>query len=107
METGRESYKRPFDLSVIAIAAVVLLPLWALLLVVIPLAIRLESRGPALYRQTRLGRGGRTFTLWKFRTIADGAERDTGPVWAAWRTRGSPVSGGCCGAGTSTSCRRS
>ena len=85
METGRESYKRPFDLCVIATAAVALLPLWAVLLVVIPLAIRLESRGPALYRQTRLRRGGRTFTLWKFRTMADGAERDTGPVWAAWR----------------------
>lgn len=81
----RESYKRPFDLGVIALAALALLPFWVVLCTAIPLAIRLESRGPALYRQVRLGRGGRPFTLWKFRTMVDGAERDTGPVWAARR----------------------
>lgn len=81
----RESYKRPFDLGVIALAAFALLPVWVVLCAAIPLAIRLESRGPALYRQVRLGRGGRPFTLWKFRTMVDGAERDTGPVWAARR----------------------
>jgi len=85
METTRESYKPLFDRCVIAIALLVLLPLWALLLVAMPLAIRLESRGPALYCQKRLGQGGRTFTLWKFRTMVDGAERDIGPVWAARR----------------------
>ena len=62
-----------------------LLPVWVVLCVAIPLAIRLESRGPALYRQTRLGRGGRAFTVIKFRTMIDGAEVHTGPVWAAWR----------------------
>ena len=81
----RESYKRPFDLCVVALAMLALLPLWVVLCAVIPLAIRLESRGPALYRQVRLGRGGQPFTLWKFRTMVDGAERDSGPVWAARR----------------------
>ncbi len=37
-------------------------------------AIRLESRGPALYRQRRIGRGGRPFELLKLRTMVDGAE---------------------------------
>ena len=80
-----ERYKRPFDLAVIAVAAGAVLPLWVLLGVAIPLAIRLESPGPALYRQTRLGRGGRVFRMVKFRTMIDGAENRTGPVWAAWR----------------------
>ena len=84
-EAGRESYKRPFDLGVVALLAVALLPLWVALAVIIPLAIRLDSRGPVLYRQVRLGHRGRAFTLWKYRTMVDGAERDSGPVWAAWR----------------------
>ena len=85
--TVRESWKRPFDLCTVALAALLLLPLWLLLAAAIPLAIRLESRGPVLYRQARLGRGGRVFVMLKFRTMADGAERLTGPVWAA---RGDP-----------------
>lgn len=84
-QARREAYKRPFDLCVVALFAAALLPLWVVLCVTIPLAIRLESRGPALYCQVRLGRGGRPFVLWKFRTMVDGAERGTGPVWAAWR----------------------
>ena len=83
--TVRESWKRPFDLCVVALAALLLLPLWIALAVAIPLAIRLESPGPVLYRQARLGRGGRVFVMLKFRTMVDGAERRTGPVWAARR----------------------
>ena len=82
---GRERYKRPFDLCVVATATLVLLPVLVALVVAIPLAIRLESPGPALYRQTRLGRDGRVFRMLKFRTMVDGAETRTGPVWAAWR----------------------
>ena len=83
--TGRESYKRPFDLCVVAVALLALAPLWAVLGIAVALAIRLESPGPALYRQARLGRGGRVFTMLKFRTMIDGAERRTGPVWATRR----------------------
>ena len=85
MQTARASYKRPFDLCAIAAGALLLLPLWIVLAIAIPLAIRLDSPGPVLYRQTRLGRGGRTFVMLKFRTMADGAEKRTGPVWADWR----------------------
>ena len=78
-------YKRPFDLGVIAAAVLVLLPVWVMLCAAIAAAIRLEGRGPVLYRQERLGRGGRVFRILKFRTMIDGAEERTGPVWAAWR----------------------
>ncbi|HKD03152.1 MAG TPA: TIGR03013 family XrtA/PEP-CTERM system glycosyltransferase [Terriglobales bacterium] len=59
-----------------------------LLLVVLPLipfvclAIKLDSAGPVLYRQKRVGRGGVTFFCFKFRTMRQDAEADTGPTWA-------------------------
>ena len=79
---ARGGYKRPFDLAVLALAVVVLAPLWALLVPAIALAIRLEDGGPALYRQARLGRGGAVFAMLKFRTMGVGAEDESGPVWA-------------------------
>ena len=61
---------RPLDL----LASVVLLVLAAPVLGLAALAIRLESRGPVLYRQRRVGRHGRPFELWKLRTMVRGAE---------------------------------
>ncbi len=48
------------------------------------IGIRLESRGPVLYRQERVGLGGKPFTLVKFRSMRTDAEA-SGPVWAAAR----------------------
>ena len=76
-------YKRAFDIAVIAVVFVALLPVWALLALVIPVAIWIEDRGPVLYAQRRLGRAGRTFNLIKYRTMVVDAERQTGPVLAA------------------------
>jgi lipopolysaccharide/colanic/teichoic acid biosynthesis glycosyltransferase len=45
--------------------------------------IKLTSRGPVLYRQERVGRRGRIFGLYKFRTMINDAERHVGPVWAS------------------------
>jgi len=47
------------------------------------LAIRLETHGPILYRQERVGQNGQSFTIYKFRSMSEGAEADVGPVWAA------------------------
>jgi exopolysaccharide biosynthesis polyprenyl glycosylphosphotransferase len=48
----------------------------------VAVAIKLDSRGPVLYRQERVGRNGRTFTLAKFRSMRTDAEAGSGPVWA-------------------------
>jgi sugar transferase (PEP-CTERM system associated) len=60
----------------------------ALLLIVLPilplviLAIKLDSRGPVVYRQKRVGVAGHIFYCYKFRTMRQDAEADTGPTWA-------------------------
>ena len=51
-------------------------------LVLIGIAIVLESRGSVLYSQERVGRSGRTFRMYKFRSMIVDAERDSGPVWS-------------------------
>ena len=86
---GRGRYKRPFDLALVALAAVPLGPLWLALGGAIALAIRVEDGGPVLFRQARLGRDGRVFRMLKFRTMAEDAEERSGPVWAS---RGDPRS---------------
>ena len=63
--------KRVFD---IAVALIALAVLWPLLLVV-ALAIRLDSPGPALFRQTRVGVEGRPFSMLKFRSMVVDTER--------------------------------
>ena len=46
------------------------------------LAIKLDSKGPVLYKQRRVGRAGQSFFCYKFRTMRQDAEADTGPTWA-------------------------
>jgi exopolysaccharide biosynthesis polyprenyl glycosylphosphotransferase len=62
--------QRGFDLAIASTALVCLAPLLASLAVV----VRASSRGPALYRQTRVGRGGRPITVWKFRSMCADAD---------------------------------
>jgi lipopolysaccharide/colanic/teichoic acid biosynthesis glycosyltransferase len=61
---------RVLDVSLAALALIVLAPLTAL----IALAIRLDSSGPVIYRQRRVGRDMRPFTVLKFRTMVAGAD---------------------------------
>ena len=69
--------KRVLDVTFALAMLVISLPL------MLPLAllIKLDSSGPAVYRQRRVGEGGKTFTLYKFRTMRQDAERD-GAQWA-------------------------
>jgi exopolysaccharide biosynthesis polyprenyl glycosylphosphotransferase len=62
--------KRVFDLAVAALLLALLSPLLALT----ALLVRLESPGPALYRQERIGENGRPFTMLKFRSMRDGVD---------------------------------
>src|SRR4051794_1134147 len=54
---------------------------WPLMLIT-ALLVRLTSRGPAIYSQTRVGRRARLFTIYKFRTMIHNCESLTGPRWA-------------------------
>ncbi|MDT0344577.1 exopolysaccharide biosynthesis polyprenyl glycosylphosphotransferase [Streptomyces litchfieldiae] len=67
---AQPAFKSVFDRAAAGLALVALAPLLALLAV----AVRLDSPGPVLYRQTRIGHRGTPFTLWKFRTMVADAE---------------------------------
>jgi exopolysaccharide biosynthesis polyprenyl glycosylphosphotransferase len=68
---SRRTGKRAFDLIGAVLGIVLLAPVLGL----IALAIRLDDGGPVLFRQTRVGRGGATFSICKFRTMCVDAER--------------------------------
>jgi Undecaprenyl-phosphate glucose phosphotransferase len=70
--------KRAIDILVSGVALVAL----ALPFAVVALLVRFTSRGPVFYRQERTGLDGKSFTIVKFRSMFDDAERDSGPVWA-------------------------
>ena len=52
-------------------------------LLIISIIIKLDSSGPVLYKQKRIGENNTTFTIRKFRSMFYDAEKDSGPVWAA------------------------
>jgi exopolysaccharide biosynthesis polyprenyl glycosylphosphotransferase len=70
--------KRFADVGVAAVGLILASPL-ALLTAI---AIKLDSPGPILFRQERVGQNEQTFVLYKFRSMCCGAESKTGPVWA-------------------------
>ena len=74
----RDTVKRLFDLVVSAVLLTVSLPIMALT----ALMIKLESHGPVLYRQERVGQAGDNFTIFKFRSMCVDAEKDGKPRWA-------------------------
>lgn len=78
----RPSYVRLQSLYSLVLAAAGFLGTLPIMLLV-ALAVKFTSRGPVLYRQSRVGQHGRTFTLYKFRSMYADAEARTGAVWAA------------------------
>lgn len=72
----RDLLKRAFDLTGAAVGLLVLAPL----MLVVAALIKLTSRGPVIFAQERVGRYGRSFVLYKFRTMIHNAEAKTGPI---------------------------
>lgn len=73
-----QALKRAIDIGLSLIGIIVLFPLG----IVISILIFLENRLPVFYIQKRVGKGGKIFNLYKFRSMVNGAEQYTGPVWA-------------------------
>ena len=70
--------KRMLDLALSVIGLVVAFPVMALTAI----AIRLDSPGPVLYSQERVGENGRVFRIYKFRSMRADAEKAGAPIWA-------------------------
>ena len=70
--------KRAVDIVGASAALLLGAPLFA----AIAIAVKRSSPGPVFYRQERMGLDGRLFSMWKFRTMVQDAEKDTGAVWA-------------------------
>jgi rhamnosyl/mannosyltransferase len=71
--------KRAFDVLLSGVGLVLSAPVW----LIAALLIKLEDGGPVFYRQARVGRRGRPFTVLKFRSMVPDAERDFGPLQAS------------------------
>jgi len=78
LKPWEESLKRLVDIIVSVIVLILGLPLWLL----VGLIIKLDSRGSMLYKQERVGKNGKLFNIYKFRSMAADAEKSSGPVWA-------------------------
>jgi len=65
-----KAFKRFCDIVISLLGLIVLSPL----MLVVAIAIKIESKGPVLFKQTRLGKDGREFQIYKFRSMCEGAE---------------------------------
>jgi sugar transferase (PEP-CTERM system associated) len=70
--------KRMFDIFFSVCGLIICLPI----ALTIALLIKLDSRGPVLFKQERMGANGKIFNILKFRSMRYNAEEDTGPIWA-------------------------
>lgn len=71
-------FKRILDIFMALPLLIVSLPLW----IIIGICIKLDSSGPIIYKQERVGKDHDYFFIAKFRTMVENAEQITGPVWA-------------------------
>lgn len=74
----REGLKRSLDLTVSALILFAALPI----MLIAAICIYVESGGPIFYRQERVGKGGRPFSMYKLRSMRQDAEKDGKPRWA-------------------------
>ncbi len=79
MPVWEQYTKRLMDLFVAMAILAIGMPLW----IGISIAVKMTSKGGAIYRQKRVGKKGRAFIMYKFRTMQIDAEAETGPIWAS------------------------
>lgn len=72
------SGRRIFDIIMSILGLILTIPIW----IVIPVLIKLDSKGPVIYKQERVGKNNHIFQLLKFRSMFINAEKHTGPKWA-------------------------
>lgn len=70
--------KRIFDVIISIIVIIITSPI----MILIAIAIKIDSKGPVIYKQKRITKDGKEFTMYKFRTMIDNAEKETGPILA-------------------------
>lgn len=75
---SRKVLKRMLDLFY----SVILLILAGPIMLIFPALIKLDSKGPIIFRQKRVGENGKEFEIYKFRSMKNDAELNSGPVWA-------------------------
>jgi exopolysaccharide biosynthesis polyprenyl glycosylphosphotransferase len=78
MPPWERQVKRMMDIGFAVFFLILATPIF----VITALLIKLDSRGPVFFKQERVGRNGKAFTMIKFRTMIKDAEKYTGPVWA-------------------------
>jgi len=78
MPEWEKKLKRISDVVISLIILVLTLPLN----IFVALAIRLDSKGPVLFKQERIGMNNKNFKIYKFRSMFQDAEKNTGPVWS-------------------------
>jgi exopolysaccharide biosynthesis polyprenyl glycosylphosphotransferase len=78
MPAWEKKAKRLLDVVVSLVVLIAIAPVCALVAVL----IKLDSKGPVLFTQKRVGKDGKIFTMGKFRSMVENAEQHSGPVWA-------------------------
>lgn len=73
-----QKFKQAIDFLLASAGLLLLSPLF----LIVSILIKIDSPGTAFFKQRRVGKDGRPFRMWKFRTMREDAESETGPVWA-------------------------
>ena len=79
--------KRVIDIVLATVGVIILTPLW----LVVALLIRISDHGPAFFKQTRVGKNGQTFTMYKFRTMRVNADAELAGLLSEQGRSGKPL----------------
>ena len=78
MPEWEKKVKRGFDLLFSLVVILISSPL----LIIVSILIKLDSKGPVIFKQQRTGQDGKVFSVYKFRSMVQDAEKISGPVWS-------------------------